>query len=78
MNLNYAFDGILRLNFMLFSRVNFMLAKLWRAEFIKFLRFEFMLNKFSFFKFVPNAPAEFFGANSRRVLLAKLAPQGLC
>lgn len=41
MILKYAFDKLLRVNFMEISRVNFMLAKFCRAELLKFLRAEF-------------------------------------
>ena len=72
MVLKYAFDEILRVNFMEISRVKIMLAKLWWAEFIFFLRFEFMFAEFLRFKFAlaPNSWGLnfcIFNSHSRRI-----------
>ena len=74
MVLKYAFDEILRVNFMEISRVKIMLAKLWWAEFIFFLRFEFMFAEFLRFKFAlaPNSWGLnfcIFNSHSRRICL---------
>lgn len=71
MILKYAFDKLLRVNFMEISRVNFMLAKFCRAELLKFLRAQFHA---AFLRL------NFLGRNSRsrRVLPAKFALKGLC